>query len=77
MSHVKCTSFLSPEMVGPDFSLEVEVYCSVPVEEISAKSSTPIRMLKKLRSKTQVRHTCAPVSIYTHTYSDMCVVLCC
>ncbi len=61
-----CTSFLSPEMVGPDFSLEVEVYCSVPVEEISAKSSTPIRMLKKLRSKTQVSLTCWHT--LTHVY---------
>ena len=42
-------------MVGPDFCLEVEVYCSVPVEESSTKPSTPIKMLKKLRSKAHVR----------------------
>jgi len=39
-------------MVGPDFVLEVEVYCSVPAEDPpSSKPSTPIKMFKKLRSK--------------------------
>ena len=47
--------FCSPESVGPDFTLEIEVYCSVPVEESSGKPSTPIKMLKKLRSRPQVQ----------------------
>jgi len=38
-------------MVGPDFVLEVEVYCSVPAEDPPiSKLSTPIKMFKKLRS---------------------------
>lgn len=40
-----------PERVERDFTLEVEVYCSVPVEESSSKPSTPIKMLKRLRSR--------------------------
>ena len=46
-----CVPSTSPERVERDFTLEVEVYRSVPVEETSSKPSTPIKMLKKLRSR--------------------------
>ncbi len=42
---------LSPELVDADFTLEVELYCSLPADDLSAKSSTPIKMLKKLRHR--------------------------
>ena len=41
----------SPDRVDRDFTLEVEVYCSVPTEEMPSKPSTPIKMLKKFRSR--------------------------
>lgn len=41
----------SPGLVSPDFALEIEVYCSVPTEDATAKPSTPIKVLKKLRHK--------------------------
>ena len=44
----------SPEKVGPEFVLEVEVYCSVPADDPpSSKPSTPIKMLRKF-SKSKV-----------------------
>jgi len=65
-----------PEKVGPDFVLEVEVYCSVLAEDPpSSKPSTPIKMFKKLRSKDRVDDSPAlissvPLSPYTpHTPS--------
>jgi hypothetical protein len=49
-------TIIFPEKVGADFTLEVEVYCSLPPEEPPShnKPSTPIKMLKRLRggSKT-------------------------
>ena len=41
----------SPDKVDADFTLEVEVYCSLPPEEPTthSKPSTPIKMLKRLR----------------------------
>lgn len=49
---------LSSELVDPDFTLEIEVYCSLPAEDSAVKSSsTPIKMLKKFRHK--VRHSTA------------------
>jgi hypothetical protein len=40
-----------PDKVDADFTLEVEVYCSLPPEEPTthSKPSTPIKMLKRLR----------------------------
>ena len=54
---VQCTTLSSPSLppspdkVGADFTLEVEVYCSLPPEEpvTHTKPSTPIKMLKRLR----------------------------
>lgn len=46
----------SPDKVGADFTLEVEVYCSLPPEEPVPhnKPSTPIKMLKRLRGNKVV-----------------------
>ena len=43
--------FCSPNLVDPDFILEIEVYCSIASEDFASKSSTPVKMLKKLRHK--------------------------
>ena len=48
----------SPDQVEPSFTLEIEVYCSVPVEDSASKPSTPIKMLKRLKHKVilKVKH---------------------
>lgn len=45
-------TIIFPEKVNADFTMEVEVYCSLPPEEITShnKPSTPIKMLKRFRS---------------------------
>ena len=45
----------SPELVDPDFNLEIEVYCSLPPEEPVTKTSTPIKMLRKLKNRVRKR----------------------
>ena len=64
VTSVTCVPAASPERVERDFTLEVEVYCSVPVEESSSKPSTPIKMLKKLRSRVGWKAISGVVNVF-------------
>ncbi len=50
---------VSPDFVESNFTLEIEVYCSVPVEDLSSKPSTPIKMLKRLKHKVLISSLCS------------------
>ena len=52
-----------PEKVDTDFVLDIEVYSSLPPDDSTAsKISTPIKMIKKLRTKDKVEDSPLPSS---------------
>lgn len=51
-----------PEKVDTSFVLDIEVYSSLPPDDTASKVSTPIKMIKKLRTKDKVEDSPLPSS---------------
>ncbi|CAI8047895.1 Rhotekin-2 [Geodia barretti] len=62
-----------PEKVDADFTLEVEVYCSLPPEETAShnRPSTPIKMFKRLRGGSKTSSEDPALIASSSSFSDM------